>query len=120
MADLLMQQRQAALPQFLPPEAAVKQALAQPGGPIISEAVDSADAAAQRRHPGVGRRRCRAMRNWASQEGTIVMADAEAVTACCAAGQGAVNSQRGRQDRPVAQPAVAVTGVVRASPGILR
>ena len=117
LADLLMQQSQAALPQISPPEAAVKQALSQPGGPIIL--VDSADNIGGGT-PGDGAEALRAMLELGVQEGTIVLADAEAVDVCWAAGEGATVSLSvgGKTDRWHGQP-VAVTGTVKVlSPGI--
>ncbi|MFN8454251.1 MAG: M81 family metallopeptidase [Anaerolineae bacterium] len=112
LANLLMQQRQAALPQFLPPEVAVRQALALPGGPIIL--VDSADNVGGGT-PGDGAEALRAMLELEVREGTIVLADAEAVTACWTAGHGAEVSLSvgGKTDQWHGRP-VAVTGVVRA------
>lgn len=112
LADLLMQQRQAALPQFLAPQAAVRQTLAQPSGPIIL--VDSADNIGGGT-PGDGAEALRAMLDLGVQEGTIVLADAEAVATCWAVGQGAEVSLSvgGKTDQWHGQP-VAVTGVVRA------
>lgn len=112
LAGLLMQERQAALPQFLPPEAAVKQALAQPGGPIIL--VDSADNIGGGT-PGDGAEALRAMLELGVQEGTIVLADAEAMMGCWAAGPEAEVSLSvgGKTDQWHGRP-VAVTGVVRA------
>ncbi len=117
LADLLVQQRQAALPDFLAPEAAVRRALALPGGPIIL--VDSADNVGGGT-PGDGAEALRAMLELGVQEGTIVLADAAAVAACWAAGEGAELTQSvgGKTDRWHGRP-VTVTGVVRAlSPGV--
>jgi len=87
LADLLMQQRNAALPQLLPPDAAVAQALAMPGGPIIL--VDSADNIGGGT-PGDGTDALRAMLAADVQAGTVVLADPVAVAACWQAGVGAV------------------------------
>jgi microcystin degradation protein MlrC len=116
LADLLWQQRLAALPEFLIPEEAVAQALAQPGGPIIL--VDSADNIGGGT-PGDGAEALRAMLALGVQEGTIVLADPEAVTACWAAGMGAevTLAVGGKADRWHGEP-VTVAGSVRAlSPG---
>jgi microcystin degradation protein MlrC len=112
LADLLMAHRQAALPQFLPPEEAVAQALAQPGGPIIL--VDSADNIGGGT-PGDGAEALRAMLAADVQEGTIVLADPAAVAVCWAAGEGAEVSLPvgGKADHWHGEP-VAVTGTVRA------
>jgi microcystin degradation protein MlrC len=112
LADILISHQQAALPQFLPPEAAVAQALAQPGGPIIL--VDSADNIGGGT-PGDGAEALRAMLALNVQEGAIVLADPEAVAICWAAGQGAevTLSVGGKADRWHGEP-VTVTGTVRA------
>lgn len=112
LADILWQQREAALPQFLPPEQAVAQALAQPGGPIIL--VDSADNIGGGT-PGDGAEALRAMLAQGVAEGTIVLADPEAAAACWAAGEGAEISLAvgGKADRWHGAP-VTVTGTVQA------
>lgn len=112
LANLLWQQRDAALPQFLPPEQAIAQALAQPGGPIIL--VDSADNIGGGT-PGDGAEALRAMLALGVQEGTIVLADPEAAAACWAAGEGAdmTISVGGKTDRWHGTP-VTVSGTVRA------
>ncbi|HXV44752.1 MAG TPA: M81 family metallopeptidase, partial [Anaerolineae bacterium] len=112
LADLLMQYRQAAPPQFLLPEQAVAQALAQPGGPIIL--VDSADNIGGGT-PGDGAEALRAMLTLGVQEGAIVLADPEAVAFCWAAGEGAevMLAVGGKADRWHGEP-VTVTGIVRA------
>lgn len=111
LAGLLWQQRQTALPQFLPPEQAVAQALAQPGGPIIL--VDSADNIGGGT-PGDGAEPLRAMLAQGVQEGTIVLADPAAVAVCWEAGSGAEITLEvgGKTDRQHGQP-VRVTGQVR-------
>lgn len=112
LAALLWQQRDAALPKFLPPEQAVAQALVHPGGPVIL--VDSADNIGGGT-PGDGTEALRAMLALGLTEGTIVLADPEAVTACWAAGDGAEVSLTvgGKADRWHGEP-VRVTGTVRA------
>jgi microcystin degradation protein MlrC len=112
LCAIMMQHRHAALPQFLPPGAAVARALALPGGPIIL--VDSADNIGGGT-PGDGTDALRAMLAAGVQEGAVVLADHEAVAACWDAGVGATLrlSVGGKSDRWHGQP-VAVTGVVRA------
>ena len=108
----MMQHRHAALPQFLPPDAAVERALALPGGPIIL--VNSADNIGGGT-PGDGTDALRAMLAADVQEGAVVLADREAVAACWDAGVGAEVSLLvgGKTDRWHGEP-VAVTGMVRA------
>ncbi len=112
LIDLMMQHRHAALPQFLPPDAAVARALALPGGPIIL--VDSADNIGGG-SPGDGTDALRAMLAAEVQEGAVALADREAVDVCWDAGAGAEVSLLvgGKTDRWHGEP-VAVTGVVRA------
>ncbi|GIK42266.1 MAG: microcystinase C [Chloroflexota bacterium] len=112
LADTLWQQREAALPQFLPAEQAVAQALAQPGGPIIL--VDSADNIGGGT-PGDGAEALRAMLALGVEEGTIVLADPEAAAACWAAGKGAevTLAVGGKTDRWHGAP-LTVTGTVQA------
>ncbi len=112
LIDLMMQHRHAALPQFLPPDAAVARALALPGGPIIL--VDSADNIGGGT-PGDGTDALRAMLAAEVQEGAVALADREAVDVCWDAGAGAEVSLLvgGKTDRWHGEP-VAVTGVVRA------
>jgi microcystin degradation protein MlrC len=112
LVDLMMQHRHAALPQFLPPDAAVARALALPGGPIIL--VDSADNIGGGT-PGDGADALRAMLAAEVQEGAVALADREAVEVCWDAGAGAEVSLLvgGKTDRWHGEP-VAVTGVVRA------
>lgn len=117
LVDLLMRHRQAALPRFLSPEEAVAQALARPDGPLIL--VDSADNIGGGT-PGDGTGALQAMLALGVQEGTIVLADPEAVAACWAAGvQTEVTlAVGGKTDRWHGEP-VTVTGLVRAlSPGV--
>ena len=112
LVDLMMQHRHVALPQFLPPDAAVARALALPGGPIIL--VDSADNIGGGT-PGDGTDALRAMLAAEVQEGAVALADREAVEVCWDAGAGAEVSLLvgGKTDRWHGEP-VAVTGVVRA------
>jgi microcystin degradation protein MlrC len=86
LASILWEGRQAALPQFYSPHDAVAQALALPGRPILL--VDSADNIGGGT-PGDGTDALAAMLDLQVQEGTIVLADAEAVATCWAAGEGA-------------------------------
>jgi microcystin degradation protein MlrC len=119
LADVLMQHCQAARPQLLPPEAAVIQALAQTGGPIIL--VDSADNIGGGT-PGDGAEALRAMLALDVQEGTIVLADPEAVAVCWTAGEGVEVTLPvgGKTDHWHGEP-VEVTGVVQAlSDGIFQ
>jgi len=111
LADLLMQQRYAALPQFLAPDAAVARALAMPGGPIIL--VDSADNIGGGT-PGDGTDALRAMLAADVPESAVVLADREAVAACWAAGAGAEITLPvgGKADQWHGAP-VEVTGTVR-------
>ncbi len=112
LADLMMQHRHAALPQFLAPEAAVARAIELPGRPIIL--VDSADNIGGGT-PGDGTDALRAMLAADVQEGAVVLADREAVAACWDAGVGAAIrlSVGGSTDRWHGDP-VDVGGVVRA------
>jgi microcystin degradation protein MlrC len=112
LAELLMQQRHAALPQFLNPGAAVAQALAMPGGPIIL--VDSADNIGGGT-PGDGTDALRAMLAADVPESAVILADREAVLACWAAGVGAEITLPvgGKADRWHGDP-VEVSGMVRA------
>jgi microcystin degradation protein MlrC len=112
LVDLMMQHRHAALPQFLPPDAAVARALALPGGPIIL--VDSADNIGGGT-PGDGTDALRAMLAAEVQEGAVALADREAVEVCWDAGAGAEVRLLvgGKTDRWHGEP-VAVRGVVRA------
>lgn len=111
LIDILERHSQGVLPQFLPPEAAVREALSRPGRPIIL--VDSADNVGGGT-PGDGTDALKAMLALDVQEGTIVLADAEAVAACWAAGEGAevTLSVGGKTDRWHGDP-VPVSGIVR-------
>jgi microcystin degradation protein MlrC len=112
LAELMMSHRRAALPQMLPPDAAVAHALELPGGPIIL--VDSADNIGGGT-PGDGTDALAAMLAANVQECAVVLADPEAVAACWAAGVGASVTLRvgGKADRWHGDP-VEVTGIVRA------
>jgi microcystin degradation protein MlrC len=112
LAALLMQYRQTTLPRFLSPEAAVTQALARPGDPIIL--VDSADNIGGGT-PGDGTDALQAMLTLGVAEGTIVLADPEAVALCWAAGEGSeiTLGVGGKTDRWHGSP-LTVTGTVQA------
>jgi len=112
LVDILMQSHRVALPVFLPPDEAVAQALAQPGGPVIL--VDSADNIGGGT-PGDGTDGLKAMLAHNVQEGTIVLADPQAVATCWRAGVGAELSLPvgGKTDRWHGEP-VPVTGTVQA------
>ncbi len=119
LAAILWQQRHAALPNFLLPHAAITQALIQPGGPILL--VDSADNIGGGT-PGDGTDALRAMLDLNVHEGTIVLADAEAVALCWAAGEQAevTLAVGGKTDQWHGAP-IHVTAVVRKlSSGIFR
>lgn len=112
LAAMMLEQCHSALPQFLAPDLAVKRALQMSGGPIIL--VDSADNIGGGT-PGNGTDALRAMLALDVQEGTVVLADPEAVDACFVAGLGAPLSTvvGGKTDRWHGQP-VEVVGVVQA------
>jgi microcystin degradation protein MlrC len=112
LAGILYQNRQVALPHFLTPEEAVAEAMARSKGPVIL--VDSADNIGGGT-PGDGTDALRAMLALDAQEGTIVLADPEAVAACWEAGQGAelTTAVGGKTDRWHGN-SVTVTGVVHA------
>lgn len=112
LAELLMRQRHAALPQFLAPDAAVAQALAMPGGPIIL--VDSADNIGGGT-PGDGTDALRAMLAANAPESAVVLADPAAVAACWEAGVGAeiTLAVGGKADQWHGAP-LEVTGKVRS------
>ena len=100
LADILMANRDAALPEFVSPDVAVQQALAMPGRPIVL--VDSADNIGGGT-PGDGTDALRAMLDAGVVDGTVVIADPEAVAICWDAGEGAtVQLGRGREVRRVA------------------
>ncbi|RMF80315.1 MAG: M81 family peptidase [Chloroflexi bacterium] len=99
------------------PDDAVMQAKGADGGPVIL--VDSADNIGGGT-PGDGTDLLAAMLRHDVQEGTIVLADAEAVTKCHHAGEGAVitSSVGGKTDRWHGEP-ITVTGTVqRLSDGV--
>jgi microcystin degradation protein MlrC len=111
LASSLWQQRDSALPQFLAPQSAVAQALAQPEGPVLL--VDSADNIGGGT-PGDGTDALRAMLDLGVEEGAIVLADAEAVAACVAAGEGAeISLAVGSKTDEWHGETIQVTGVVR-------
>lgn len=112
LSDLLYRHRQSAQPTFLQPAAAVAEAQRFTGGPVIL--VDSADNIGGGT-TGDGADALAAMLAQNIQEGTIVLADPEAVDLCWRAGLGTeltllvggkVNEWHGKP--------VSVTGVVRA------
>ncbi len=111
LADILMKERAAALPDFVTPPAAVDQALAMPGGPIIL--VDSADNIGGG-SPGDGTDALRAMLAAGVQEGAVVLADPEAVARCWDTGKGATVTLEvgGKYDEWHGAP-VSVAGVVK-------
>ncbi|MEZ4613490.1 MAG: MlrC C-terminal domain-containing protein, partial [Caldilineaceae bacterium] len=111
LAAIIMDNRGAALPEFVTPDAAVAQALAMPGGPIVL--VDSADNIGGGT-PGDGTDALRAMLAADVQEGAVVIADPEAVAACWEAGEGATVTLDvgGKVDTWHGAP-VTVTGEVR-------
>ena len=111
LVSILERHSEGVLPKFLLPEVAVREALSCPGRPIIL--VDSADNVGGGT-PGDGTDGLKAMLALDVQEGAIVLADAEAVAACWAAGEGAEVSLSvgGKTDRWHGDP-VPVSGVVR-------
>ncbi len=86
LSDMLHTKRKTALPHFLAPSVAVAQALQQADGPVIL--VDSADNIGGGT-PGDGTDALVAMLDHEILEGTIVLADAEAVARCWQARKGA-------------------------------
>ena len=117
LAAILVANREAALPEFLPPALAVQRALAMSGKPIIL--VDSADNIGGGT-PGDGTDALRAMLDADVQDGAVVIADAEAVAICWDADEGATVELDvgGKVDEWHGAP-VAVTGVVeRLSDGM--
>ena len=99
------------LPEFLDPTAAVAEALAQPEGPIIL--VDSADNIGGGT-PGDGTDVLQAMLAHDVENGTIVLADPEAVNACWAVGEDAeiTIAVGGKADNWHGKP-ISVEGTVR-------
>ena len=112
LSDILWQNRHAALPAFLTPSEAVARATQYDRGPVIL--VDSADNIGGGTS-GDGADALRAMLERDVEEGTIVLADAEAVGACWAAGEGAEIALNvgGKADRWHGDP-VQVSGIVQA------
>jgi microcystin degradation protein MlrC len=111
LAEIVMANKDAALPDFLSPDAAVNKAMQMPGRPIIL--VDSADNIGGGT-PGDGTDALKAMLQAGAQDGAVVLADATAAAACHAAGVGAelTLTVGGKTDQWHGEP-VAVTGVVR-------
>lgn len=112
LSDLLYRHRESALPDFLQPAEAVAEAARFKRGPVIL--VDSADniggGAA-----GDGADALAAMLAQNVQEGTIVLADPEAVAICWDAGKAAeVTLAAGGKVDQWHGPPVTVTGIVRA------
>jgi microcystin degradation protein MlrC len=112
LAEILLQNACAAQPELLQPDAAVARAAATGGGPIIL--VDSADNVGGGT-PGDGTDALQAMLTRDVREGTVVIADPEAVEACWSAGQGSKIEVAvgGKTDRWHGEPVV-VSGAVRA------
>jgi microcystin degradation protein MlrC len=117
LVDILLENRDASLPDFLPAAEAVAQAAAQPAGPIML--VDSADNIGGGT-PGDGTDALRAMVNHPAlqqgeMEAAVVIADPEAVAICWEAGEGnqVTVTVGGKVDRWHGDP-VEVTGTVRA------
>ncbi len=119
LSDLLRAHRDTALPRFLQPPDAVAGAAQIDRGPVIL--VDSADNIGGGT-PGDGTEALMAMLDHDVQEGAIVLADAEAVAICRAAGKGAtVTLDVGaKADNWHGEP-VCVTGRVQAlSDGVFK
>ena len=112
LSAILYDQRGAARPAYLSPSAAVSLAKKQTRGPVIL--VDSADNIGGGT-TGDGAEALAAMLAQNVQEGTIVLADAEAVASCWRAGKGAeVTLAVGGKADDWHGPPVTVTGSVRA------
>jgi microcystin degradation protein MlrC len=111
LAEILMSHQQAASAHFLAPEDAVARAQVTPDGPVIL--VDSADNIGGGA-PGDGTAALQAMLKLNVQEGTVILADKEAVDFCWAAGEGATLTIAvgGKSDHWHGQPVV-VTGTIR-------
>jgi microcystin degradation protein MlrC len=111
LAALMVRHRDSAAPRLLSPAEAVRQAQTITGGPVIL--VDSADNIGGGT-PGDGTNALVALLEQNVLDGTIVLADSEAVARCWEAGVGAQVSLSvgGKTDQWHGQP-VAVTGVVR-------
>ena len=119
LSDILYRQRESALPIFLPPSEAVAEATRHDSGPVVL--VDSADNIGGGT-TGDGTDALAAMLDHDVREGTIVLADPEAVDICWRAGQGAEVTLKagGKADGWHGSP-VTVTGKVRAlSDGVFR
>ena len=86
LSDILFRQRAEALPRFLAPAEAVARAASQASGPVIL--VDSADNIGGGT-TGDGADALAAMLDHGVSEGTIVLADPEAVAICRRAGKAA-------------------------------
>ena len=112
LEETLMDHRSAAEFKGLPPNEAVREALETPDGLVIL--VDSADNIGGGT-PGDGTEALQAMLAADVQEGTVVIADPEAVQACRQAGVGSnvTTSIGGRTDEFHGSP-ITVTGTVRA------
>ena len=112
LSDLLFHHRHSARPDFLPAHEAVAKAASARNGPVIL--VDSADNIGGGT-PGDGTDALAAMLDLGAREATIVLADAEAVATCQAAGPGAAItlSIGGKADSWHGQP-VTVSGLVRS------
>ena len=112
LSAILFDQRSTALPRFLSPNEAVSLAKRQVQGPVIL--VDSADNIGGGT-TGDGAEALAAMLAHDVQEGTIVLADAEAVAICWRAGVRAeVTLDVGGKVDDWHGPPVTVTGIVRA------
>jgi microcystin degradation protein MlrC len=111
LADLLMANRDAALPDFVAADVAVQQALAMPGRPIVL--VDSADNIGGGT-PGDGTDALRAMLDAGVVDGTVVIADPQAVAICWDAGESGLVEMEvgGKYDEWHGAP-VPVTGAVQ-------
>ena len=112
LSDMLYKGRSEAQPIYLPPAEAVKRALRHQAGPVIL--VDSADNIGGGT-PGDGTDALRALLAHVVREGTIALADAEAVDICWQAGKAAqvTLDVGGKADDWHGKPAT-VSGVVRA------
>jgi microcystin degradation protein MlrC len=112
LAEILIRERDAALPEFLSPIEAVRQAAAEPEGPVIL--VDSADNIGGG-SPGDGTDALRAMLDEDVTDGTIILADPEAVDHCWThqRGDGITLSVGAKEDRWHGEP-VDVTGTIQA------
>ncbi len=111
LADILRQNIKKVQPEFISPTEAISQAAAHPGGPIIL--VDSTDNIGGG-SPGDGTDALKAMIEKDVQEGTVVLADPEAVALCWASGEGTdvTLDIGGKSDNWHGDP-IKVTGVVQ-------